>query len=200
MASLPIQRYTPEQYLEIDRRAEFKSEYLNSEIFAMAGASRAHNLIANNISAAFNLQLRAQPCETYASDMRVQTSPAGLYTFPDVVVVVCGEPQFRDDHADTLLNPTVIVEVLSPTTEAFDRGEKFAQFRRLPSLTDYLLVSQTRPFAEHFTRTPDGLWLLSEADGLAAQIAVPAIDCTLLLADIYRKVAFAEQPSQFEVQ
>jgi len=192
MASLPIQRYTPEQYLEIDRHAEFKSEYLNSEIFAMAGASRAHNLISGNIFIAFSLQLRTQPCETYMNDMRVQTSPAGLYTFPDVVVV-CGQPQFRDDHADTLLNPTVIVEVLSPTTEAFDRGEKFAQFRRLPSLTDYLLVSQTQPRAEHFARTPDGLWLLSEADGPQAQIALPSIGCTLLLSDLYNKVPFAAE-------
>ncbi len=199
MASLPITRYTPDEYLEQDRRAEFRSEYLNGEIFAMAGASRAHNLIANNISTAFNLQLRAQPCETYASDMRVQTSPAGLYTFPDVVVV-CSEPQFRDDRTDTLLNPTVIVEVLSPTTEAFDRGEKFAQFRRLPSLMGYLLVSQTQPHLEHFARTPEGLWLLSEADSLAKQITLASIGCTLLLSDVYSKVPFAEQRSQPEVQ
>lgn len=192
MASLPVLRFTPDQYLEQDRQAAFKSQYLAGEIFAMAGASRAHNLIANNISTAFNLQLRTRPCETYASDMRVQTSPSGLYTFPDVVVV-CGQPQFRDYHADTLTNPTVIVEVLSPTTEAFDRGEKFAQFRRLPSLTDYLLVSQTQTRAEHFARTPDGLWLLSEADGPQAQIALPSIGCTLLLSDLYNKVPLAAE-------
>ncbi len=192
MASLPIQRHTPEQYLETDRRAQFKSEYLNGEIFAMAGASRAHNLIAGNTFIALSLQLRTQPCETYMNDMRVQTSPAGLYTFPDVVVV-CGPPEFRDDHADTLLNPTVIVEVLSPTTEAFDRGEKLAQFRRLLSLSDYLLVSQTQASVEHYTRLPDGPWQLSEAQSLTEQISIPSIGCTLPLIDIYNKVSFAAE-------
>src|SRR5919198_4874617 len=119
--------YTPEEYLALERAARHKSEYVNGRIYALAGASRAHNLIVVNVSAELRAQLRGRPCETYASDMRVKVSQTGLYTYPDVVVV-CGEPRFEDAQVDTLLNPTVIIEVLSESTESYDRGEKFAHY------------------------------------------------------------------------
>src|SRR5579871_2603652 len=158
MSSLLKPRFTPEEYLAIDRNAPVKSEYYGGEIFAMAGATRAHNRISTNVASLFNVQLQDRPCETYASDMRVQVSPDGLYTYPDVVVV-CGEPHFRDEREDTLLNPTVVVEVLSRSTEGFDRGGKFAQYWGLHSITDYLLIAQDRCRVEHFVRQTDNQWL-----------------------------------------
>src|SRR6266404_1708800 len=154
MSSVPKTFLTPEQYLEIERKAEFKSEYFQGEMFAMAGAREAHNLIALNLAAALHPQLRARPCRAYISDMRVRVSATGLYTYPDILVV-CGEPQFLDERRDTLLNPNLIVEVLSPSTEAYDRGRKFEHYRSVESLSEYLLVSSERIIAELFTRQPD---------------------------------------------
>ena len=128
-------QYTPEQYLELERKAPYKNEFVNGHIYAMSGASRAHNLITGNTHREVSSQLRGRPCETYVSDMRVKVNTTGLYTYPDVVVV-CGEIRFDDAQKDTLLNPTVLIEVLSPSTEAYDRGEKFAHYRRLASLQE----------------------------------------------------------------
>jgi len=179
---------TPTEYLSRERAAETKSEYLNGEILPMVGASREHNVIAGNIYALLWNQLRNRDdCEVYGSDMRVKVSPTGLYAYPDVVAV-CGEPQFEDDEFDTLLNPTVIVEVLSESTEAYDRGEKFAHYRRLESLSDYLLVAQDRSRVEHFTRNADDQWLLSDAAGPEQIIAVASLGCTLRLSEVYHKV------------
>jgi Uma2 family endonuclease len=141
MPSLPEQFYTPEEYLERERRAEYKSEYFAGEIVAMAGAKRRHNLVATNTAISLGGQLRDSPCEVYSNDMRVQADGEKQYSYPDVVVV-CGEPQFRDGREDTLLNPTVIVEVLSPSTEARDRGEKFLRYRQIESLTDIICSSR----------------------------------------------------------
>ena len=127
--------YTPDEYLALERKAEYKSEYFGGEIFAMTGASRKHNLVAGNIFAALHLQLKKRPCEIYPSDMRVKVSPTGLYTYPDVAVV-CGEPMFDDEQKDTLLNPTVLVEVLSKSTASYDRGEKFEHYRKIKSLAE----------------------------------------------------------------
>ena len=135
MSSLPIQFFTPEEYLERERCADYKSEYFAGEITAMAGAKRKHNLISSNVSASLTVQLRDKPCEVYSNDMRVQADGEKQYSYPDVVVV-CGEPQFRDGREDTLLNPTVVVEVLSPSTEAKDRGENL-RYRQIDSLMDY---------------------------------------------------------------
>lgn len=196
MSSLPKPHFTPEAYLERERQAPYKSEYIGGEIFAMSGASREHNLITSNINRELSTQLRGRPCETYASDMRVQTGPRGQFFYPDVVAV-CGEPRFRDEQVDTLLNPTVIVEVLSRSTEAFDRGEKFIYYRRLDSLQEYLLVSQESYRIEHFVRQPDGQWLLSEAAGSEATVSLPSIGGTLALADVYEKVGLPpEQPEE----
>jgi Uma2 family endonuclease len=153
----------------------------------MAGASRWHNLIATNVLREFSLQLKGRPCTTYPSDMRVKISPTGLYTYPDVTVV-CGEARFEDTRQDTLLNPTLIVEVLSESTEAYDRGGKFAHYRKLGSLLGYVLITQTKPHIEHYIRQPDHRWLLEEAEGLHSTVYFPAIDCHLSLAEAYDKV------------
>jgi Uma2 family endonuclease len=187
MSSPAQQHYTPEEYLALERQAECKSEYYAGEIFAMAGASRWHNLIVTNVLRELSLQLKGRPCTTYPSDMRVKISPTGLYTYPDVTVV-CGEAQFEDHQQDTFLNPTLIVEVLSESTEAYDRGGKFAHYRKLASLMEYVLITQTKPHVEHYVRQADHRWLLAEADSLSDSIHLPSIDCHLALAEVYDKV------------
>ena len=190
MASLPKQRLTPEQYLEIERRADHKSEYHSGEMFALAGVSEPHALIMGNIFAELHQQLKHRPCKVYQSEMRVKVDATGLYTYPDVTVV-CGEARFDDNHMDTLLNPTVLIEVLSKSTEAYDRGEKYAHYRRLESVTDYLMVSQHTPRIEQYVRQPDGHWLMTEASGLESFIEIASIDCRLALSDVYDKVDFS---------
>ena len=187
MSSQANKRYTAEEYLALERQAECKSEYYAGDIFAMAGASRWHNLIVTNVVRELSLQLKERPCTTYPSDMRIKISPTGLYTYPDVTVV-CGEAQFEDTQQDTLLNPTLIVEVLSEYTEAYDRGGKFAHYRKLTSLMEYVLIAQTKPHVEHYVRQPDNRWLLAEADSLHQTLHLPSIDCHLVLAEVYDKV------------
>jgi len=198
MSTQPKTYLTEEQYLDIERQAEFKSEYFQGEMYpmgepaAMAGAREAHVLIAGNLGASLHGQLRSRPCRMYASEMRVRVGGAGLYTYPDVVVV-CGEPQFLDDRRDTLLNPSAIFEILSPSTEAYDRGQKFELYRSLASLTEYLLVSTERVSVELFSRQPDGRWLMTAAQNLQDTIELPATGCRLLLADLYEKVEWPTQ-------
>lgn len=188
------QRYTPEQYLALERRAVYKSEYINGHIMAMAGASRQHNLIAGNLYREVSQQLRGRPCEAYISDMRVKVSHTGLYTYPDVVMV-CGEIHFEDADNDTLLNPTAIVEVLSASTEAYDRGEKFAHYRRLESLQEYLLVAQDKVRIEHYVRQ-GAQWVLSEISDINDMVHLAAVDCAIALQDVYDKVQFAESDEE----
>ena len=188
MSSLPKTFLTPEQYLEIERKAEFKSEYHNGEMFAMAGARLPHNLITTNVTSELRQQLRLRPCRVVSSDQRVLVAPTGLFTYPDVVVV-CGEPRLLDSELDTLLNPTVIVEVLSPTTEAYDRGRKFGHYRTIESLSAYLMVASELISAELYTRQPDNRWKLTEeASRLEDTFEIESIGCRLKLADIYEKV------------
>ncbi len=187
MSSQADKRYTAEEYLALERQAECKSEYYAGDIFAMAGANRWHNLIVTNVVREMSLQLKGRPCTTYPSDMRVKISPTGLYTYPDITVV-CSEAQFEDTQQDTLLNPTLIVEVLSESTEAYDRGGKFAHYRKLTSLMEYVLIAQTKPHVEHYVRQPDNRWLLAEADSLHQTLHLPSIDCHLVLAEVYDKV------------
>ena len=189
MSSLATQvRYTPEEYLELERKAPYKNEYVNGRIFAMSGANRPHNLIAGNVFGELRSQLRGRPCEAYVSDMRVKVSPTGLYTYPDIAVA-CEEILLDDAHNDTLLNPTVLIEVLSPSTEAYDRGEKFAHYRRLESLREYVLIVQDKARVEHFVRQGEQ-WVLSELSGLAGILHLPSIECHLPLKDIYEKIEF----------
>jgi Uma2 family endonuclease len=180
-------RLTVQEYLALERRAESRSEYLDGETFAMVGASRKHNLIAVNILASLHGQLRGKSCEVYANDMRVRVPATDLFTYPDVVVV-CGQPELDDAEGDTLLNPRLIVEVLSKSTEDYDRGTKFAHYRTLPSLADYVLIAQDRVHVEHFTKQADGRWLLSETDDKGSTLELPSIDCRLVLAEVYERV------------
>lgn len=186
MATQPEPYYSPEEYIALERAAECKSEYLAGQIFAMAGASEDHNTIATNILWNLRNKFQGQPCRVYMSDMRVRVAPNGLYTYPDVAVV-CGPREFADDHRDTLLNPTLIFEVLSPSTEAYDRGEKFAQYWQLGSLTDYVLVAQDRVRVEHFTRQGDG-WFVSAAGSLDEILRLQSIGAELPLVAIYENV------------
>jgi len=184
-AVLAERLYSPEEYLALERAAETKSEYVDGYIYAMTGASRAHNLVTVNISLRLGNQLLNRPCEIYVADMRVKAATARSYRYPDITVV-CGQPEFEDPRFDTLTNPTVLIEVLSPTTEATDRGRKFAEYRGIPSLREYLLVSQDQPRIERYARQAEG-WLLTVAEGLEAKVRLEAIDCALDLAEVYHK-------------
>ncbi len=182
--------YTPEEYLIKERDSDFKSEYRNGDIVAMPGASRQHNLITVNISSGLHIQLLDHPCEVYTNDMRVKVSGTGLYTYPDVVVV-CDEPHFEDNNFDTLLNPTVIVEVLSPSTETYDRNEKFASYQTLVSLQEYVLVSQNNRNVEQYIRKGKE-WSLSVFRSVEDVMQLASIECKLALRAIYAKVKLVE--------
>jgi Uma2 family endonuclease len=190
VSTLPKTFLTPEQYLEIERLAERKSEYFNGEMFLMAGAKEAHNLLVANLVREIGQQLRSRPCRVYPSDMRVRVSATGLYTYPDVIAV-CGPPRFLDDQKDTLLNPDLIVEVLSPSTEAYDRGRKFEQYKSLESLREYLLVVSDRVHADLYARQTDGRWLLTSADRMEDSLTLESVGAQLTMADLYEKVEFS---------
>ncbi len=180
-------QFTSEDYLTLERKAECKSEYFNGEIFAMAGASPQHVLIVTNVVAELRGQLKTRPCTVYSTDLRLKVSATGLHTYPDVIVV-CGEPQFDDDHKDTLLNPTLIVEVLSESTKNYDRGAKFEQYRMIESFVEYVLIAQDKRHVEHFVRQPDNRWLLSETNRLEDTLELSSIACNLMLTEVYDKV------------
>lgn len=178
---------TPEEYLAIERKSEIKHEYFAGEMFAMVGASKSHNLITANIIRLLGNQLLDRPCNVYPSDMRVKVSATGKYTYPDVVVACEGE-NFDDAENDTLLNPVVVIEVLSESTEAYDRGKKFEQYQNIESLTEYLLVAQ-KPFRiEQYVRQSNREWRYSEYHDAEDIVKVSVIGCELTLKDVYAKV------------
>jgi len=188
---------TPDEYLERERVASHKSEYYAGEIFAMAGASPSHNALVASIIIALGVRLRGTPCTTFASDLRVECGPSGLFCYPDVSVI-CGSPQYRDEHRDVVINPTLVVEVLSSSTEGYDRGAKFAQYRRLASLREYVLVSQDEARMEVFTRGDDGRWTLTEAVGLDALCPLSSLDIALPLSEVYERIEFPRESSVTE--
>lgn len=191
MTSRPKTAYlAPEEYLAAERRNEYKSEYIDGEVFAMTGASRRHNLITINLAREVSQQLRGRPCEAYVGDMRVKVASKReyAYTYPDVVIV-CGEPRFEDGHLDTLLNPTVLVEVLSESTERYDRGKKFGLYRAIESLAEYLLVAQDECRVEQYVRRPDGRWLLSDHRSPEEVVELASARCALALREVYEKVS-----------
>jgi len=187
MSTVPKSLITPDEYLQRERRAEFKSEYYRGETFAMAGASAEHNLIVSNCIVNIGSQLKKRPCRVYPSDLRLKVQATGLFTYPDVTVV-CGEPQFEYDRGDVLTNPVLIIEVLSDSTEAYDRGAKFEMYRTIPSLQHYVLIAQDRISVESFTRTTGDEWILRASQELNGSIRLDTIDCDLSLAEVYDKV------------
>lgn len=180
-------KLTAQEYLAIERKAERKSEFYDGEMFLMAGATREHNLIVTNIVSELRNQLKGKPCETYPSDMRVRVPATETYTYPDVVVV-CDEPQFDDKEFDTLLNPTLIVEVLSRSTASYDRGGKFADYRAIESLKEYVVVAQNRYEIEHHAKQTDGRWMLTDVRGIERSVRLESVDCTLALREVYDRV------------
>lgn len=188
-----------EEYLTIERLSEERHEFLDGSICAMAGESFEHGAICTNIVGQLYNQLRGTPCQSFSKDMKVRSGPTlntrrqikGMFSYPDIVVV-CGEPQFHDEHRDVLVNPQVIIEVLSPSTEAFDRGGKFLRYRtHLSSLTDYLVVAQDSPFIEHFALQPNGQWVIAASVISAAEsVDITSINCTLRLSDVYDRIVF----------
>lgn len=184
-------RLTPEEYLVIERAAERKSEYYDGRMFLVSGASRPHVLITMNLVRDLGNQLLDRPCEVYALDMRLKVTAAGLHTYPDVTVA-CGDIRFEDSRTDTLLNPRVVIEILSPSTEVYDRGRKFAMYRALDSLREYVLISQSEHWVERFARQSDSPdWECSEARGLDAEMELPSIGCCLRLSEVYRNVTLS---------
>jgi Uma2 family endonuclease len=182
--------YTPDEYLAFERESEERHEYLDGQIYAMAGESPEHSTICVNLIASVVSQLRGKPCRAFSPNMKVRTKPTGLYSYPDLTVV-CGEPVFHDDHRDVLVNPLVIIEVLSPSTEAYDRGGKFAQYQQITSLTDYLLVAQDSPRVEHYVRQANGQWLYSVVSGLSGVVEIASIGCRIPLSEIYDRITFS---------
>ena len=190
MTAEPVPFVTPEEYLKAEAVAETKHEYYDGQIFAMSGASLEHNQISQSIGGQLYLQLRGGRCRSFAADLRVKVEASGLYTYPDLVTV-CGEIERDPLERNTLTNPTLIVKVLSLSTEDYDRGRKFMQYRRIDSLKDYLLVSQEKPWVVHFSRQSDGRWILTEFGDMGACVKLPSVGVELRLSDIYENVAFA---------
>ena len=187
--------YSLENYLATERESvDDKHEYVAGQVFAMAGATFNHNLITTNLARDLSTQLKSRPCTVLSSDMRVRIETADACAYPDVVVL-CDPPAFHDRRRDVLTNATLVAEVLSPATEGYDRGGKFAIYRGLPSLRQYVLIAQDRPAVDVFTRQADGRWVLDAYADLEAPIHLEAIGCTLLLREVYDKVEF-ETPEQ----
>ena len=191
--SAPLRRLTEAEYLELELAAEFKSEFFNGEIFAMAGGTPRHSLIATNLAREFGNRLGNGPCVPYNADLRLKVTATGLCTYPDLTTI-CGPLEFAAGTEDTVVNPTVIVEVLSSATEAYDRGNKFEHYRQMATLREYLLVSQSEPRIEQFIRQPDGRWLLNEGAGLKSGMELPALRITISLAEVFARVDFAPAP------
>ncbi len=194
MSALPQRRVTVEEYLSLERQNQDRHEYLDGEIFAMGGASWNHGLLVGNVFASLHAQLQGGSCFVQTSDLRVRIPATDLFTYPDVVVV-CGEPQFDDSELDTLLNPTLIVEVLSKSTEDYDRGRKFAHYRTVDSLAEYVLLAQDKVHAERFTRQAKNRWQLWETDSRDECLALAAVECELKLREIYRLVLPEHAPA-----
>ncbi len=188
MTTQPRRRLTPEDYLRAERRAEEKSEFHDGEMLAMAGASYAHNVIVANVVAELRHQLKGRSCTVLPSDIRVWIESFRRHVYPDVTVV-CGEPEFTDAEQETLVNPTLLVEVLSKSTRDYDRGDKFERYRTLDTFSEHLLLAQSRVHCEHHLRQPDRAWLLTEEHRLDATLVLPSIDCELALAEVYDRQA-----------
>lgn len=192
-------RLTEAEYLAAERAADTKSEFFEGEVFAMSGGSPVHSLIATNLLTALNNRLKSRKCVPFNSDLRLKVEASGLVTYPDVSVV-CGPLHFTDAEEDTVTNPTLVAEVLSDTTEAWDRGKKFENYRLMPSLKEYLLVSQRHPHIEQFVRQGSEEWRLREASGLDASLTLGALRISLPLAEVFARVEFGSAPRRSRVK
>ncbi|MDT5159164.1 MAG: hypothetical protein QOH51_3521 [Acidobacteriota bacterium] len=190
MAANPEHRYTLEEYLELDKTSEERFEFWDGEVFCTSGGSEEHDEIETNLLAFLKPQLRARGCRVFSSDMRIKVPSAPPYRYADLSAL-CGEAQFVEvDGVDALTNPTLIVEVLSPSTEAYDRGDKFTHYKSIPTLREYLLIAQHRPHVTHLFKQDDGTWIHAEANDLDSTIKLTSLDCELPLVEIYRGVSF----------
>lgn len=191
MSAPPKPKLTAREYLELERCAQLKSEFFNGEIFAMSRVNREHNRIKENLVGELGTRLKGGPCQTYSSDQRVLVEATGLYTYPDIVIL-CGPETYDPADRDTLTNPTAIIEVLSPSTERYDRGAKFRNYQQIPSLIEYVLVTQDEAVCERFVRQADGSWALVSFVELTATLVFTSIPARIPLTDIYAGVAFPE--------
>jgi Uma2 family endonuclease len=195
MSAVPKPKLTVAEYLARERTAEFKSEFYRGEMFAMAGASKQHVSAAVNMLGELHNRLKGSPCKVVSSDQRVKVSATGLYTYPDAAIV-CGKGEYDPSDPNTLLNPVAIIEVLSPTTENYDRGAKFRQYQQIPSFKEYVLVSQDEPVVERFVRQPDDTWLLTVLTGLAGELVFATVPARIPLAEIFNGVEFPLTPTR----
>jgi Uma2 family endonuclease len=189
MTGTSLQKLTPQEYLAIERAAEFKSEFFDGEMFAMAVISKDHSRVTVNLTGGFHAAIRGKDCDLFSSDLRVKVSANGLYTYPDLTIV-CGPVDVEDEQADVLLNPTLIIEVLSPGTERYDRGKKFDLYRELDSLKEYVLVSQDQYRVEQFLRGNGSEWGYRVAFKEDDIVEFPSVGCSIPLKDIYARVVF----------
>ncbi len=197
MSAIPKQTLTAAEYLVKERAAEFKSEFFNGEIFAMAGGSREHNRVKENLIGELFARLKGGQCQTYSRDQHVLVEATGLYTYPDVVIV-CGSGAYDLADRDTLTNPVAVIEILSPSTERYDRGAKFRNYQQIQSLVEYVLVAQDEPVCERYVRQADGSWALVSFVGLGATLAFASVQASLPLADVYAGIDFPESALRFQ--
>ena len=197
VSTQPKARITPQEYLELERKAEIKSEYFDGEMFAMSGAMLEHNTIIVNIARELSTQFMNRPCTVLVTDMRTKVESTGLYTYPDIVAL-CGEAEFEDEHMDTMTNPQVIIEVLSESTESYDRGRKFIHYRSLASLSEYFLVSQTECRIERYSRQSGDTWLYSECADPSGSIELTSVAAHLTVSSVYHKVDFERAKSKLK--
>ena len=189
--STALKRISPSEYLACERKAEFKSEFFQGEVFAMAGGSPTHSLIAANFAGETRQALKDKPCVVYNSDLRVKVQATGLYTYPDASIV-CGDLEFDDDQRDTVVNPIVIVEVLSDSTEKYDRGRKSNHYRQIPSLREIVLIAQDQIHVERFVRQPGGGWLLLEEKNPSGTFELSSLGIMIAMSELYRNVKLEE--------
>jgi Uma2 family endonuclease len=187
--------FTPEEYLALERPSEIRHEYLDGTVYAMAGETPEHSIICFNLASTIGPKMHNKNCQGYSPNMKVRTEQSGLFAYPDLMIV-CGKAEYHDNHRDVLTNPTVIFEVLSRSTAAYDRGEKSLRYRtHLSSLKDFILVAQDKPHIEHYSRQQDGTWAYSEIYGLDSSIVLNSIECQLSLAELYAGIPFSEPTS-----
>jgi Uma2 family endonuclease len=189
----PSRRLTEAEYLAFERTANSRNEFFEGEVFAMAGGTLRHSLIATNTGRELGNRLKNSPCVPYNADLRLKVTATGLFTYPDLSVI-CGAPELVKGTDDTVINPTLLVEVLSDSTEAYDRGKKFEHYRQIVTLQEYLLVSQKEPRIEQYVRQRDRRWLLNEAAGLEKVLPLPSLQIEISLAEVFAKVQFVPVP------